>query len=56
MEECERPIDFVEPITYRGGVTVAQRKKELEKRGLKVLSLNIFLKIYIIRIWTCKRS
>jgi hypothetical protein len=43
MEECERPIDFVEPITYRGGLTVAQRKHELEKRGLRTLSLNICL-------------
>ncbi len=34
MEECSRPLDFVDPITFKGGpVTEAQRAKEMKKRG-----------------------
>ncbi len=35
MEECSRPLDFIDPITFKGGpVSNAQRKKEMKKRGI----------------------
>jgi hypothetical protein len=36
MDDCPRPLDFVDSMTYRGGpMTAVQRKEELRKRGLK---------------------
>ncbi len=36
MEECLRPLDLVDPITFEGvHVTEAQLEKEMKKRGYR---------------------
>ena len=50
MDECPRPLDFVDPMTFRGGpITAAQRKAELRKRGLldMIKVINAFLDFVI---------
>jgi hypothetical protein len=52
MENCPRPLDFVDPMTFRGGpITAAERKQELKKRGLLFL-LIIHYDVNVIYAYT----